>query len=597
MTGAPPSRLVSLAWRQARATVLAAVVMGAIISLTIIFWDFSQTRARIDATAEQLLRTASNSAVQASYTLDRVLAGEILDGLLEFETISEAEIVTEKGKTLAERSRAAVPPSFPDMILGGRLPYSKDLIYFDRHQNQEIPVGKLSIIINGHVAGSDFLARAIFEATLGLLRNFLMAMTSLMISRWLVTGPLSEVTRSLTENGIDELRTAVAPRSHEHDEIGQLVAAFNEIMAALSTSEARLRAAFDQSFVLFGILRTDGRLAMTNAVALNMIGRRAEDVTDVPFWETPWWHKEDDRDWLRKAVASIQDGELRRREVTHLKAGEPRTIDFLLSPINIGGRTELMAIGLDITDRKRAELDRERLLARLNRANAELVRFAEVTAHHLQEPSRRLAVFTQRLLHTEQGRLSEDAAVAAGFMMADAKYLVRLLKDMQLFLVADRPRADLMRADASVALAAVRSHVSAAYPDIDVTLDVDERELPDCAVDQPRLNDVFVMLADNSVKYRSPEREPVLRVSGRREGGAVIYRFEDNGLGVAEAYRNKVFGIFERLHPVSQQYPGTGIGLAIVRKVVESLGGEASLVDCETGACVELKFPDAKESR
>lgn len=232
----------------------------------------------------------------------------------------------------------------------------------------------------------------------------------------------------------------------------------------------------------------------------------------------------------------------------------------------------------DLKDRLSALREGE---ARLNRANADLRRFAEVSAHHLQEPSRRLASYAMRLHKSLAGKLDdEEALTELGFIRQDAERLRGLLQDIQLYLAAGDPIGAVQRQDARAVLQGV---TDAKTDDIQAAgAEVLIRDLPAVVLDRRRLAEIFSILLVNALKYRRPDRPACIEFSGQRTEQGARLRVADNGQGIPEAYRERVFGVFERLHPGGEG-AGTGIGLAIVRRIAESRGGRVWIEDSELG--------------
>jgi len=225
--------------------------------------------------------------------------------------------------------------------------------------------------------------------------------------------------------------------------------------------------------------------------------------------------------------------------------------------------------------------ERQKAQGGLERANAELQRFAEVTTHHLQEPARRLASYAQLLSEQLAGRLEdEEAMLALHFTGQQARRLQNLLRDVQLYLVADQPRGPVSILDARTVLDQVveqlQSRLQAAGAEVVIGA------LPPVWLDVPRLNDLWTVLLDNALRHRHPDVPLRLDIAGERVGNQVRYRISDNGPGVAAQYRERVFRVFERLASTGE---GTGIGLSIVRRISESGGGRAGIDETPGGGC------------
>ncbi len=227
-----------------------------------------------------------------------------------------------------------------------------------------------------------------------------------------------------------------------------------------------------------------------------------------------------------------------------------------------------VGIALDISERKDIE-------QKLVRAHAELEQFANISAHHLQEPARRLVSFVQRLkasLSAEQ--LNEDATVSMNFIERSATRQIALVQDIQLYLAAAQPRGPtdkISPLDTITPLLEQRSTLI-----YETGAQVGYNCLCHVTIDRPRLKDIFGILLDNALQYRNPKITPQIRIDAELKAGRVIFQVADNGIGIPAEYRERVLGVFERLQ-VSEDQNSTGIGLAIVRRIVESNGGSISL--------------------
>ena len=234
---------------------------------------------------------------------------------------------------------------------------------------------------------------------------------------------------------------------------------------------------------------------------------------------------------------------------------------------------------LDITERKHIE-------EKLAQAHRQLRQFTYIAAHHLQEPARRLVSFSQRLQKQMPAeRLNEDALAALHFIEQSAKRQSTLVRDIQLYLAADQPRGAIEKQAVAPVIAALLKRKAALLGENGA--EIDYNTLPQAVIDYPRLKDIFSILLDNALQYRHPARPPHIRISGALKAGRALYRFEDNGVGIPAEYRERVFGVFERLQ-VNDDQSSTGVGLAIVRRILESCGGEAVLQETPGGGLTVL---------
>ena len=215
------------------------------------------------------------------------------------------------------------------------------------------------------------------------------------------------------------------------------------------------------------------------------------------------------------------------------------------------------------------------------RANADLQRFAEVTAHHLQEPARRMATYAERLTEQLSGRLDDaEARLSLGFIGEQAHRQQNLLRDVERYLASDQPRGTTQAVDANKLVAALIARSNHRIGELGA--EVSAGILPPARIDPPRLEDAFSVALDNALAHGGGAQPLRILIEGARVGDKVRYSLSDNGPGVEEEYREQVFRVFERL---SANHAGTGIGLAILRRVAESCGGRAWIEAAAGGGC------------
>ncbi|MCR6689723.1 sensor histidine kinase [Cellulomonas sp.] len=202
----------------------------------------------------------------------------------------------------------------------------------------------------------------------------------------------------------------------------------------------------------------------------------------------------------------------------------------------------------------------------LHRSNRDLEQFAYVASHDLQEPLRKVASFTQLLQKRYGGQLDERADQYIDFAVDGAKRMQRLIQDLLGFSRVGRTGTEVVDVDLAAALATATDQLSEAIEETGAVVTHDP--LPTVRGEQPLLVQLFQNLVGNAVKFRSPDRTPLVHVSARRVTDAWELVCADNGIGIDEQYAERVFVIFQRLH-AKDVYDGTGIGLALCKKIVE----------------------------
>jgi signal transduction histidine kinase len=215
----------------------------------------------------------------------------------------------------------------------------------------------------------------------------------------------------------------------------------------------------------------------------------------------------------------------------------------------------------------------------LRRSNAELEQFAYVASHDLQEPLRKVASFCQLLQKRYSGQLDERADQYIAFAVDGAKRMQELIQDLLAFSRVGRVGQDIGEVDLDDCLERALRSLATALDESGARIEGDP--LPTVTGDATLLTQVFQNLLGNAVKFRGDD-PPRIRVTCRRDGEMWEIACRDNGIGIPDQYAEKVFVVFQRLHP-RDEYDGTGIGLAMCRKIVEFHGGHLWLAQPEDG--------------
>ncbi|MBU6401622.1 MAG: PAS domain S-box protein, partial [Verrucomicrobia bacterium] len=231
--------------------------------------------------------------------------------------------------------------------------------------------------------------------------------------------------------------------------------------------------------------------------------------------------------------------------------------------------TGVFAAARDVTERKRAEERLKQTAAELARSNAELERFAYVASHDLQEPLRMVTSYLQLLARRYQGQLDANADEFIGFAVDGANRMKTLINDLLDYSRVGTRGKPFAPTDTEAVLARALANLSVAVCDSGATVTHDS--LPTVKADDVQLTQLFQNLIGNAIKFRGAA-PPVIHVSAVRVPGAWQFAVRDNGIGIDPQFNERIFIIFQRLH-TSQEYSGTGIGLAICKKIVERHGG------------------------
>jgi PAS domain S-box-containing protein len=263
--------------------------------------------------------------------------------------------------------------------------------------------------------------------------------------------------------------------------------------------------------------------------------------------------------------------EMGNREVNLLtEEGESMPVYMSISSLQVEGSPNAWCLVItDITECKRAEKTLKLKLEELARSNAELEQFAYVSSHDLQEPLRMISSYLQLLQRRYQGKLDDKADKYIYFAVDGASRMQNLINDLLEFSrVATRAR-EPEPTDCESVLNQVLSNLDLYIKENKAAISHDP--LPEIIADNTQLTQIFQNLIVNGIKFHS-EEAPKIHVSADKKEGEWVFSVKDNGTGIDPQYSEKIFEVFKRLHN-KEDYPGTGIGLSICKKIVERHGG------------------------
>ncbi|HEY0029871.1 MAG TPA: ATP-binding protein [Bacteroidia bacterium] len=208
----------------------------------------------------------------------------------------------------------------------------------------------------------------------------------------------------------------------------------------------------------------------------------------------------------------------------------------------------------------------------LIRSNTELEQFAYVASHDLQEPLRMITSYLQLIEERYKDKLDDDANEFIAFAVDGAKRMKNLIHSLLEYSRVHRVQK-FDRIETNVLLDRVQQNLNSKIMENKVAIKIDK--LPSINGDSVLISQLFQNLIENAIKFKG-ERDPEIKISGKKNEGEFLFSVADNGIGISEEYWDKIFIILQRLHS-SEKYPGTGIGLAICKKIVEHHGGRVWL--------------------
>ncbi len=238
-----------------------------------------------------------------------------------------------------------------------------------------------------------------------------------------------------------------------------------------------------------------------------------------------------------------------------------------------GEISRIIGVASEITGYKKAEQEIKSLLNELKRSNEELQQFAYITSHDLQEPLRTIASFTQLMERRYKGKLDDDADEFMGYIVDASvrmkQMIIDLLEYSRVGTKQEMFRTISMESELNHALVNLNALIERSHAEI--THD----PLPVVFGDKSQLVLLFQNLVSNSIKFRKESEPPKIHISSGEdlEKKEYVFSIADNGIGIEEQYFGRIFTIFQRLH-TRDEYPGTGIGLSVAKKIVERHGGK-----------------------
>lgn len=366
----------------------------------------------------------------------------------------------------------------------------------------------------------------------------------------------------------------------------------SQVADALRESEANYQAVVDN--VTDGIaINVDSKRVFVNRAFLRIHG--LSDISEALGSEVDRYIVDGDKQKVVERVLARQRGEqvspINEFRI-RLPDGAIRWLESSSTRIHHRGLPASLSILRDITERKETEVMLARQAEELTRSNRDLEEFAYVASHDLREPLRMISSFAQLLASRYQGTLDEDGEEFLAYVVEGAHKMSALINDLLTFSRIGTKTGEMKPTDSLGSLLEALKNLELATHDAGAV--VTHEELPMVEADERQLTQLFQNLVANAIKFHG-DSSPAVHITAVRVHGGWQFSVKDNGIGIDPAYAERIFAVFQRLH-TDEEYAGSGIGLAICKKIVERHHGRIWVEsELDQGTTVHFTMPDPAE--
>lgn len=394
-------------------------------------------------------------------------------------------------------------------------------------------------------------------------------------------------------------REAAAALTAERELHQTLERRIQERTAALERSENKFSRAFHESQVGMVISSfKEGRFLDVNQAYADLFGYTREELIGRTSTELGLVTLEGRNEVARLAK---EHGAIRNAHLTmRTSTGEQREVYFSSAAVDFEGTPQMLSTVVDLTERDRAEKEVRRLNAELEHriadrttelaaANQELEAFCYSVSHDLRAPLRSMDGFARALVEDYGNLLPAEGLRYAEKIENAARRMGQLIDDLLALSKLTRAKLEKKPVNTNELVDTIVDDIRSEYP----SALIEVQELPPCQGDHALLKQVWINLISNALKFSAKKEKPRVEVGGAQEGRFITYFVRDNGAGFDMAYAHKLFGVFQRLHRM-EDFHGTGVGLAIVQRVVHRHGGSVRAeASPGAGATFYFAIPEA----
>lgn len=369
--------------------------------------------------------------------------------------------------------------------------------------------------------------------------------------------------------------------------VGRDISDMKGVEERLRESEERYKILYDEAPIGYHEVDTDGIIQQVNRTEAEMLGYLADDMVGSCMIDyiLPSQKTESKDVFDQKIKKQLP---LKPFELTYLRSdGKPleALIEERLVQDTNGHVVGMRSVLQDISERKIAEKKLQKLTEELKKSNSELEQFAYIASHDLQEPLRMVASYVQLLERRYKDKLDEDALEFISYAVDGAHRMQGLIHDLLLYSRVGTKGKDFEDVDTNEILSRVIRDLQIMVQEKEATIESDS--LPGIKADGRQIGQLFQNLIANAMKF-CKDKKPVIQIKAVEKGSQVIFSVKDNGIGIDPEFHERIFMIFQRLHK-RDEYEGTGIGLAVCKKIVERHGGRI-WIESEAGQGATFNF-------
>jgi PAS domain S-box-containing protein len=335
----------------------------------------------------------------------------------------------------------------------------------------------------------------------------------------------------------------------------------------------------------------NGKLLLVNKTAMHASGLSMEELLKANFIDGQWWtYNPDVHTRVKDAFARAKKGEHINYDENIFVFGQILPINFSLIPIPgaVGNIDYIIAEGRDISALKKTEVALQKQSRELEKANKELEAFSYSVSHDLRAPLRIIHGYSEIIISDHSKNLNEEGKRMLGIVTDNVRKMGQLIDDLLNLSRMGRKELSIHKIDMNKLVQSVVYDLTFSKP-VNPTINIGS--LLPAESDHSMVQQVWMNLISNAIKYSGKKTDPVIEINSVIKGDDIIYCVKDNGVGFNMQYSGKLFGVFQRLHKMSE-FDGTGVGLALVHRILTRLGGRIwAEAEVDKGATFWFSLP------